>query len=232
MFRSHFPGGPVFEATPEPGPLSPDYVAPEPAAETAWQGPSQEEWERIASGYEQVSQLPSQLEQIAQMAQPQPQGIEYPDPFADDYHQQLDAWFERKSAPFMHAQQTWEQNEGTERAKDILNDNVSQAGEFILPGSSDKALRLAEAYLPEMQGRYGSTAQAAEQAIIAAANEIRDYERQVGEAFHQRQMNQLKRLDDAPREPGSPAATAVQTTGTPRGGDEMSVVQAFGGFGR
>jgi len=219
------------EATPEPGPLSPDYdqpetVATEPEGPPEWFTPYQET-------LQQLQGLPQQLEQIAELAAPpQQQGqIQYPDPFAEDYHSQLDAWFEAKTQPLRYAQQTWEQQEGNERARDILSDNVSREGEFILEGSNDKALRLAEAYLPEMQQKHGATAQAAEEAINAAAREIREYERAVGEAFHARQMNQLKTLNDAPREPGAAVPPAVQTPGPAPGGDEMSVVQQYGGWG-
>jgi hypothetical protein len=222
------------EATPEPGPLSPDFTAPaEPAAEPEgppeWFTPYQETLQQTAAFQEQIAQ---QLNEIASLATPQQPGqVEYPDPFADNYHEQLDAWFEAKSAPFRHVQESYEQSEGTERARDILSDNVAREGEFILEGSTEKALRLAEAYLPEMQQKYGATPQAAEQAINAAANELREYERAVGEAFHSRQMNQLKTLNDAPREPGAAVPPAVQTIATVPGGDEFSVVQKYGGWG-
>jgi hypothetical protein len=143
----------------------------------------------------------------------------------------LDQYLSQREQRFQHAIETWEQTEGTEKARDILHDNLSREGEFILEGSNDKALRLAEAYLPEMQQRYGASAEAAEQAINAAANEIREYERAVGEAFHARQMNQLKTLNDAPREPGAAVPPAVQTQATVPGGDEFAVVAKYGGWG-
>ena len=231
MFR-RLPGGPVFEATPEPGPLSPDYTPPaEPAAPAEPEGPP--EWfSPYAERFDQFTQSAEQLAWIAQQMeqQQQPQGQVQLDPFAEDFQTQLDGYIDQRMAPFRRAQETWEQSEGNERARDILSDNVAREGEFILEGSNAKALRLAEAYLPEMQSRYGATAQAAEEAITAAAREIREYEREVGEAFHSRQMNQLKTLNDAPREPGV-AAPAVQTTGPPPG-DEMAVVAKYGGWGR
>lgn len=231
MLRPHFPGGPVFEAVPEPGPLSPEYVAPAPAQEeAAWTGPTQEEWERLNGAYDQIAELPARLEQM--MQQPQyPQNTTI-DPFADDFQAQLDSYMEQRMAPFRQAQQTWEQQEGTERARDILNDNVSREGEFILEGSTGQALRLAETYLPEFQAKYGATAQAAEAAINAAAGEIRDYEQKVGEAYHQRQMNQFRKIGEAPREPGTATAAATQAHVIPPGGDEMSVVRHYGGIGR
>jgi hypothetical protein len=220
------------EATPEPGPLSPDYTAPaEPAAEPEgppeWFAPYQETLQQTTAFQEQIAQ---QLNEIASLANPQTQ-YQQPslDPFADDFQTQLDQYLSQREQRFSHAIESWEQSEGTERARDILSDNISREGEFILEGSTDKALRLAEAYLPEMQQKYGANAQAAEQAINAAANEIRDYERQVGEAFHSRQMNQLKTLNDAPREPGA-VAPAVQTPSSNMS-DEMAVVAKYGGWG-
>lgn len=235
MIRSHFPGGPVFEAVPEPGPLSPEYAAPEPVApEPAWTGPSQEDWDRVSGGFDNLSQ---QLDYIAQMAQPQQQqyGPAQPeplDPLADNFQEQLDAYIEQRLAPVYNATQTWQQSEGTERAKDILGDNISRNGEFLFNGSNERVIREAEAYLPEFQSKYGQTPQAAEAAINAAADAVREYEKAVGEAYHQRQMNQLRRIGEAPRQPGAPAATATQTHTLPPGGDEMSVVRHYGGYGR
>lgn len=233
MFRN-LPGGPVFEATPEPGPLSPDYTPPaEPAATAEPEGPP--EWfAPYAERFDQFSQSAEQLAYIAQQMEQanQPQGQTTIDPFAEDFQTQLDAYLEQRMAPFQYARETWEQQEGTERARDILQDNVSREGEFIFEGSTEQALRMAEAYLPEMQQRYGATAQAAEEAINAAANAVREYERSVGEAYHSRQMNQLKTLNDAPREPGAAVPPAVQTPGAPvPGGDEFAVVAKYGGWG-
>lgn len=216
----------------QPGPLSPEYVAPEPVeAEPAWTGPSREEWESVTGRYDDIAQ---QLDYIAQLAQPQQQGpqeIEL-DPLADDFQARLDAYLDQRLGPVYNATQSWQQAEGTERAKDILTDNISRNGEFLYQGSSERALREAEAYLPEMQAKYGATPQAAEAAINAAADAVRQYEKEVGEAYHTRQMNQLRRIGEAPRQPGAPAATATQTHTIPPGGDEMSVVRHYGGYGR
>jgi hypothetical protein len=228
--RRHFPGGPVFEAAAEPGPLSPDYVAPEepaaaePEGPPEWFSPYQERFDQFTQSAEQLAFVAQQLQ-----AQQQPQSREPWDPFAENAEEGLRNIIREELTPYQYARQTWEQQEGNERARDVLQDNISREGEFILEGSQDRALRLAEAYLPEMQERYGATAEAAEQAINAAAAETREYERQVGEAYHARQMNQLKTLNDAPREPGA-VAPAVQTTG-PAPTDEMAVVAKYGGWG-
>lgn len=226
----------MFEATPEPGPLSPDYTpSAEPAAPAEPEGPP--EWfTPYAESYDQFRQSADQLAYIAQQMEQaqQPQQQYNVDPFADDYQQQLDAYVEHRLnerlSRLEQATSHWEQSEGTERARDILADNISREGEFIFEGSHERALREAEAYLPEMQERYGATPQAAEAAINAAAAATREYERQVGEAFHSRQMNQLKTLNDAPREPGAAVPPAVQTPGPPPS-DEMAVVAKYGGWG-
>jgi len=219
----------------EAQPLAPDFVPPEtaePAAPTAtpeeeaW-APSRDEWNQMseANGY-----ILEQLSQIAQLAQPQQEQDTRLDPLAEDFEDRLSTFLDQRLQPFQHAQQQWQQSEGKERAQDILSDNVSRDGEFIFEGSSQKALTLAETYLPEMQQRYGATPQAAEAAINAAAKDVREYERAVGEAYHKRQMNQLQTLNDAPREPSPVVAPAVQHTGPPPG-DEMAVVAKYGGYG-
>jgi hypothetical protein len=235
--RRHFPGGPVFEAVPEPGavepgPLSPDYQAPEPEPqpEPWYANVTEDDWNRVNTIAQQIENAQALYEQQQQQAQfqQQSQAVEL-DPLADDFQAQLDRYLDQRFAPFQHAQQSWEQSEGAERAHDILADNQAREGEFLLEGSSEKALLLAESYLPEMQQRHGVGPQAAEAAINAAASEIRDYERQVGEAYHTRQMNQLKTLNDAPREPGT-AAPAVQTNGSSLP-NVQAVLAKYGGWG-
>jgi hypothetical protein len=126
-------------------------------------------------------------------------------------------------------------SEAEERAEDILTDLQTAKGEFVDPGSKDIARAMAERFLGEEQQKYGFGAQAAEAALERGYEYARERENKLGELAVQRHLNQLKTLNGAPRQPGvsqGAGSTAVQQHVIPEGGDEMSVVRHYGGYGR
>jgi len=68
----------------------------------------------------------------------------------------------------------------------------------------------ADAFLPEMQQRYGMGVKAAEEALARAAAEQRQWEMQRDEYAVNRYTNQLSTLSGAPGEPGSTYTQGVQ----------------------
>jgi hypothetical protein len=222
---------------PEPGPLSPDYVEPEPIAEPAepeWQGPSQQDWEQLS---ETNQYLLDQLGQLAQAVGPgqDPNAIQLPPDslLAPEDLEVISQLIAQQTAPFQQARDTWIQSEGSERARDVLADDVSKNGDFLFEGSKSETLTLAEAILPEAQARYGYGPQAAEAAIAQAAARVRQWEQSVGKAYYERQINQLRGLSGAPQEPGaSTTASPQRHEPVEAGGDELAVVRKYGGFAR
>ena len=215
-------------------PLAPDFVPsePEPEApaapegEATWTGPSQEEWQQWqqANAY-----LAEQLQEAQKAINPQQQS--QIDPFADDFQSQLDAYIAQKIQPYEDLRTEVTMGEAEEQANDILADDAARNGEF----DKDVARLRAEQFYPAMQQKYGTGARAAEEALYAGAAAQREYEAEIQKRAVEQHLNQLKRLGDAPREPGvnrGTGGTTVQQHVIPEGGDEMSVVRHYGGYGR
>jgi exonuclease VII large subunit len=218
-------------------PLSPEFVPPEPEPqvpaaqeEAAWTGPSQEEWQQWQQANEYLAE---QLQEAQKALTPQQQA--QLDPFADDFQSQLDAYIAQKVQPYEDLRTNVSMGEAEERANDILTDLQSAKGEFVDPESKAIARAMAEQFLGEEQQRYGFGAQAAEAALERGYEYARERETKLGELAVQRHLNQLKTLNGAPRQPGiaqGAGSTAVQQHVIPEGGDEMSVVRHYGGYGR
>jgi hypothetical protein len=218
-------------------PLSPDFVPPEPEPQApaavepeAWTGPSQEEWQQWQQANEYLA---NQLQEAQKALTPQEQA--QLDPYADDFQSQLDAYIAQKLTPYEELRTNVTMSEAEERAEDILTDLQTAKGEFVDPGSKDIARAMAERFLGEEQQKYGFGAQAAEAALERGYEYARERENKLGELAVQRHLNQLKTLNGAPRQPGvsqGAGSTAVQQHVIPEGGDEMSVVRHYGGYGR
>jgi exonuclease VII large subunit len=218
-------------------PLSPDFVPPEPEPQApaavepeAWTGPSQEEWQQWQQANEYLA---NQLQEAQKALTPQEQA--QLDPYADDFQSQLDAYIAQKLTPYEELRTNVTMSEAEERAEDILTDLQTAKGEFVDPGSKDIARAMAERFLGEEQQKYGFGAQAAEAALERGYEYARERENKLGELAVQRHLNQLKTLNGAPRQPGvsqGAGSTAVQQHVIPEGGDEMSVVRYYGGYGR
>lgn len=202
MTRLHSFGGSaldrhIFEfETPEGGGDAPvGDVVTETPAEPAWTGPSQDEWQ----------QTQEQLAQYAQMLQPPQQNPEQqplaaPDPFSESYQQDLEAYIDSRVAPFQQFQQQVQLAAAEERAMELLNQQASTVGEF------DRGMAMARAN--QIMYQNGGTP---ESALAQAAKETREYERRVGEQYHQQQIEQIQGVAGAPRHlpPGTPAGQTV-----------------------
>lgn len=198
-------------------------------AEPAWGGPSQEEW----LGLQQT------IGYLAQQFQPEPEpmGAQYGglDPFAENFAEQLAALVgqtvQAQTAPLSEWQYGQQLAEAHDRAFDIIADDVSRNGEFMLGENAYNAVEaLANSYMAEEAQRHGYGPKAAESALTRAAKDWRQYESDLRQKAIEQHMNQLSTLGGAPREP-FPAGAAASTglRGQP-GGDELSVVSQFGGF--
>jgi hypothetical protein len=220
-------------------PLSPDFVPsePEPQApaeetEAAWPGPSREEWEQIQAERQDIAYVAEQL-RLAQEKLTGGQPQYDPDDFLT--YGQMQELMNQRLQPYEDLRENLSMGEADERANDILADLRSAKGEFIDPDSKDIARAMAERFLAEEQQRYGFGAQAAEAALERGYEYARERENKLGELAVQRHLNQLKTLNGAPRQPGvsqGAGSTAVQQHVIPAGGDEMSVVRHYGGYGR
>lgn len=201
-------------------PAAPD-VAPaveapqvEAPAEPAW-SVSQDEWQATqeALGY--------LVQQIAP-----PQDRPSFDPLSDNADEQLRSIIREELAPYQQFQQQAQLGEAEARAKDMLTDIQARDGEFLLPDSAEKARVLANSLVQEAAQKHGFGPKAAEAALTQAYKTVREWEDAVGKAYHDRQMNQLRGLSGAPREPAA-AGGSVQQVTVPGGGTEMDVVRHY-----
>ena len=206
----------------EPGIDPAEIAAPE---EPAWTGPSQEDWGSVQQtlGY------------LAEYVQSQQAPAEEGYPEIDPYDtRQLGEFIQQQVQQSLEPVTNWQQQqalgEAEDRAVDIIQDDVSRNGEFLLGEKAYANVRaLANSYMEEEAQRHGFGPKAAESALSRAAGEWREYEKELATIAIERHMNQLTNLSGAGREPGVSSVAAQQVVSTP-GGDEMSLVRKYGGF--
>lgn len=204
-------------------PAEPEPVAPEPEPFQI----SQEDWQQ----QQETSQyILGQLQQLATLAQPQdPAQITLPEdslltPADLEVIAQL---FQQQIGPIEQTREQWMQSQGNEAALDIIADDVSTNGDFLLEGSKQKARDLSENYYPQYAAHYGPGSDAAEAALRQACNDVREWEAEVGRAFMEREQNQLATLAGAPRSPAVPGRPAQQQLTGVEGGNEFSVLKKY-----
>jgi len=209
----------------------PEPVAPAEPEEPAF-SVSPEDWESMQQlqGY-----MMEQLGQIAQALQPQ-QGLQPPPDsmLSPEEWQYITAMnqqaIQQAVAPLYQMREQYTQDVGSELARDILSDENSRNGDFLFKGSFERALELAEAtYLQPAIAQYGENNRAAEQAVAQAAAAVREWETEVGKAYYEREMNQLRGIANAPRQPPAGQNGAVQPHTLPEGNSLRAVArQHFG----
>lgn len=221
-----------FETTPDASDVGagaadfapPDDAAPPAEAEPAWSGPSQEEWQQTVSTLEQLAQL-AQPQQPFQQPQEQVQEVPRPDPFADDFYEQLDRYIDYKTQP-IHEYVTYEQRqEGEQRGKDVLADLSSRDGEFNV----DRAYEIGLARFRDATMTQQPSWELFEQTLGQAAKDVRAYEQQVAQAAIERFKNEMAGLGNAPRELSATGGTNGQQFTIPQGGGLMDVVRRHTG---
>ena len=124
-----------------------------PAAEEAWTGPSQEEWEQVVQGLGYLATSVAQPETA-----PQPETASQPtqfDPFSDDPGAQLRSIIREELAPVAQYQQYEQLAEAEEKAYDILDDISSRQGEIVDKETAFPIIRAwADTLMPEMAQRH------------------------------------------------------------------------------
>ena len=186
------------EQAPEQPPVEPVEETP---LEPGWQGPTEEEWNATQQ----------QLAQYAQMLQPQqpqygyPQQPQAPDPFSETFQQDLDAYLSYRLQGSQQLEQEIRLAQAEDWAHEHLDQLASSGGEF------DRDAAYARANMILMQ-QGGDPVRALDQ----AARETREYESRVGQAFYDRQIEQLRTNAGAPR--GLPASGISGAQTVPTGG--------------
>ena len=185
------------EAAPEQPAVEPVETS---AEEPSWQGPSEEEWNATQA----------QLAQYAQMLQPQqptyqPQQPMAPDPFSETFQQDLDAYIGYRMAGAQQLEQEIRLAQAEEFAMEHLDTLAQRGGEF------DRDAAYARANMILMQSGGDPMA-----ALDQAAKDVREYEQRVGQAFYDRQIEQLQTNAGAPR--GVPASGLSGAQTVPTGG--------------
>lgn len=199
--------------------------APEPPAEPAWTGPSQEQWEET----QQALQYMASLVQPPVQQQQQQEPVQL-DPLDDNFKEQLDRYLEDRFSPYSEYVQAQQVREGDARAQDILADIQSREGEFLITGSTEKARTLANTYIGQTNQQFpNDPVRAAEQALELAAKDVREWEAAVGKAYHERELNQLSTLAGAPNGLGAGNGGGAQQQFTvPPGGGLVDVARRHG----
>lgn len=215
-----------FETVPDgdTGPAAPPAADP-PAAPEGWQGPSQDEWASVAGAVQTLAQLEQSRASIYQPPANQPNVPPVPDPWADDYPEQLEAYVNHRVAPFQQYVQQQDSQRGTEAAKAYLDEQASEGGDF----DRDIAMMRAHQLMPQMQARYGYTPKAAEEALAQAAKDQRAWEKARADAAVSAHQNHLETLSGAPGEPGTTYMQGVQQRTMPNYRDGGSVAARFFG---
>src|SRR6266542_5147120 len=120
MFRM-LPGGPVFEAVPDPSPAPPGFAEPaEPAAKPEPEfRVDQDAWERMEYTNGLIME---QLEQLSQATAPEPQGPQLPEDslLTPQDLEVIGQIIQQQIAPFQETQQQWTQSEGMQRVQDVV----------------------------------------------------------------------------------------------------------------
>ena len=199
--------------------------------EDQWSGPSQEEWEQT----QQALQYFAQQEQARQ--EQQQGGPPQLDPLDPNFQQQLEAWYEQKTAPIQQFSQQYQSQQAEEMAWDMLSAAEQAEGEFLLRETTNElpvasphmARAIAEDLLPDMQARYGQGPKAVEAALTQAVKYVRQYEDAIGQAYEQRKQNELQTRLSAPmRPPGNGQAAQSLDSGA---ASEFDVVARHVGGG-
>ena len=211
-------------------PLAPAEPVAEPA-EPAWAGPSADEWGQVTQTLGYLADL-AQQSQAPQEQELDPRYAALGDPFNDQFGptlaQELSA-IRQEMAQYRDFQQSQQLGEAEERALDIIEDDVSRNGEFMLGEKAFEGIRaLANVFMSEESQRYGYGPKAAESALARAASEWRAYEKELAQKAIEQHMNQLTNLAGAGREPGA-SSPGVSQQFEPLA-DEMAVLRKFGGY--
>lgn len=195
------------------------------AEEPAWAGPSQEEWQQTQQAIQYLAEMAQNQPQIVMPGQQQDQPQTRPglDPYDDGFETRLIEYIDQRMQPYSQLHTEIVMGEAQERAQDILTDLAARDGDF----NKDMALSLAERLLPEQTARYGPGPRAAEEALQLAAQQVREYEKTVGQSAIDQHLNQLKTLSGAPSEPGSVYAQGVQQRTVPDYRQGGTVTQRF-----
>jgi len=163
---------PAVETTAEVETPAAETPAPEPvAAEPNWNDIGF--WNQIQ---ERAAQLGYALTP-AQVEEAKTDAIPTPDPFADDYAQQLERWYEAKQAAALGPVEQFIQAQQQERVDSAINGIIQTAAEQAQLGELDDTGRqvlrgIADAFAPQAGQRFGAGPQAAQQAAKMATDWI------------------------------------------------------------
>jgi hypothetical protein len=196
---------------------------PEPWAFT------QEMYEEQQQGLQSIaSYIEEQRQREAAAGQP---SAEIPDPYADPeaFQGWLDSRIEERTAPYGEYVERAQTSEGEQMALDVIADIEAREGEFLVPETSRPLARmLADDFWPEAVERFGTkSAKAGEFALEQAYKQVRELEQAIGKAYHERQINELRGLAGARREPAAAGAQGAQELVIREGGDELDLARSF-----
>ena len=209
-----------------PAPPAPD-PEPEPI-EPEWSGPSRDEWEQaqtLLSEYEQLRQQQYQAQQPPQQDQVPP----IPDPWAENYQEQVaarEAWL---MAPYQQFQQQIEMQQGRDAALSYLEKDAAANGPLTDPG---RIWDQAQYLVGTGQVQRPQNDHEANKLLTDLARQQREYDKKVGEAYHQQQLEQMQTIQGGQRRLPSPAIPgAAQTVSAGGYGNVPGAVERrfFGG---
>jgi len=201
--------------------LAPEGAAVEPveasAEDTSWM-PSQDEWQATQ---DRLAQFEQALQPQPQYEQQQPQ---IPDPFSETYAQDLQAYTQAHLAPLQQFVEQQQIAQGEQQAMEMLGEIAAREGEF------DKQMAWMIARDTAATRGAPSSDRESQQLLNEAARQVREYEKRIGEAYHQAQIQQIQTVAGAPR--GLPAqVNGAQTVSAGGYGNVPGAVERrfFGG---
>lgn len=174
------------ELTPEGAAIVNPEPAPEPAADPGF-AVDPAEWQATQDRLAELQQI---VQPPPQPWQQTPQGPPIPDPFAEDYPQQFQAYIEHVQQPLKEWQQQQQLTAAQSQAMSTLDQLAESGGTF----DRDMAWARANQIILENGGDPNK-------ALEQAAKDTREYEARVGKAYYEQQIAQLQNAGNAPRGP-------------------------------
>lgn len=186
----------------------------------------------------------------AQQGQQQQQQLLPPDPFSDNYQQELAAYNQARdeqmyarfeemlgqvAQPLNARIQSETVAEGQQRLQDMIADDVARNGDFPrAPGQTESQAQklimpLAEALFPQIAERYGVGTRGAEMAIQQASSTVRAIIAEAGAAAVEAHKNQNATLLAVQGEPGTAVAGAQGLSDTQ---DPSEITRRYAAAGR
>lgn len=198
-----------------------DVAAPAPAP-IDWNDPELQA--RIAQQSQQETLTLLERLGVVSFDQPQPEGPPAPDPLSDTYAQDLEKWFEAKSAAQNAPFQEYVQTQQKAQNNAVIDGELSAAAQAAKIDDADtgvlRSLALHFAEQPEY-ARYGATIEGVQATAKAAAEWVAARDKAKADAAVLNYRKQIGEIQDTPAEPSAGGGGGLGIEQKPKTYDEI-----------